>query len=89
MHTLFYLSESLVGAYQTALSPFSRCSRVDDRRVVSGIIYAIKHGLQWQDAPDEYGPHKTLYNRFVRWSRLGFSIKFSLSWQIKHLLMAP
>ena len=46
MHTLFYLSESLVGAYQTALSPFSRCSRVDDRRVVSGIIYAIKHGLQ-------------------------------------------
>lgn len=53
MHTLFYLSESLVRAYQTALSPFSRCSRVDDRRVVSGIIYAIKHGLQWQDAPDE------------------------------------
>lgn len=46
MHTLFYLSESLVGAYQTALSPFSRCSRVDDRRVVSGIIYVIKHGLQ-------------------------------------------
>ncbi len=44
---------------------------MDDRRVVSGIIYAIKHGLQWQDAPDEYGPHKTLYNRFVRWSRLG------------------
>lgn len=43
--------------------------RVDDRRVVSGIIYVIKHGLQWKDAPDEYGPHKTLYNRFIRWSR--------------------
>ena len=37
-----------------------------DRRVVSGIIYVIKYGLQWQDAPDEYGPHKPLYNRFVR-----------------------
>ena len=53
--------------------------RVDDRRVVSGIIYVIKHGLQWKDAPDEYGPHKALYNRFVRWSRLGVFNKFSLS----------
>lgn len=50
-----------------------------DRRVVSGIIYAIKHGLQWKDAPEEYRPHKTLYNRFVRWSKLGFFNKFSMS----------
>lgn len=40
--------------------------RVDDRRVVSGIVYVIKHGLQWKDAPKDYGPHKTLYNRFIR-----------------------
>jgi putative transposase len=46
-------------------------ARVDDRRVISGIIYVIRHGLQWRDAPRGYGPHKTLYNRFVRWSRLG------------------
>jgi len=46
-------------------------ARVDDLRVVSGIIYVIKNGLQWKDAPREYGPHKTLYNRFIRWSRLG------------------
>ena len=45
--------------------------RVDDRRVVSGIIYVIKHGLMWRDAPKAYGPHKTIYNRFIRWSRLG------------------
>ncbi len=45
--------------------------RVDDLRVVSGIIYVIKHGLQWKDAPVGYGPHKTLYNRFIRWSRMG------------------
>ena len=45
--------------------------RVDDRRVLSGIIYVIRHGLQWRDAPIGYGPHKTLYNRFVRWSRMG------------------
>jgi transposase len=46
-------------------------ARVDDRRVISGIIYVIKNGLRWNDAPAGYGPHKTLYNRFVRWSRMG------------------
>jgi len=45
--------------------------RVDDRRVVSGIVYVIRNGLQWKDAPVGYGPPKTLYNRFIRWSRLG------------------
>jgi putative transposase len=45
--------------------------RVDDRRVVSGIIFVIKNGLRWRDAPRDYGPHKTIYNRFIRWSKLG------------------
>lgn len=39
--------------------------------MVSGIIYVIKHGLMWCDAPKGYGPHKTVYNRFIRWSNLG------------------
>ena len=42
--------------------------RLDDRRAPSGIIYVIRHGLQWRDAPPAYGPHKTLDNRYVRWS---------------------
>jgi transposase len=45
--------------------------RVDDRRVLSGILHVLRNGLRWQDAPAIYGPHKTLYNRFARWSRLG------------------
>ena len=45
--------------------------RVDDRRIVSGIIFVIRSGLRWRDAPAAYGPHKTIYNRFIRWSRLG------------------
>jgi putative transposase len=44
---------------------------MDDRRIVSGIIFVIRNGLRWRDAPAEYGPHKTIYNRFIRWSRLG------------------
>jgi transposase len=38
---------------------------------MSGIIFVLRNGLRWRDAPKEYGPHKTIYNRFVRWSRLG------------------
>ncbi len=40
--------------------------RVDDLPVIRGIIYVLKSGGRWIDAPPEYGPQKTLYNRFVR-----------------------
>jgi transposase len=45
--------------------------RVDDRRVISGIIHVLKSGGRWADALDVYGPRKTLYNRFVRWAAKG------------------
>lgn len=45
--------------------------RVDDRRVISGIIHVLKSGGRWADAPSIYGPRKTLYNRFVRWAAKG------------------
>jgi transposase len=45
--------------------------RVDDRRVLSGIIFVLKGGLRWRDAPPGYGPYKTLDKRFVRLSRMG------------------
>ncbi len=45
--------------------------RVDDQRVISGIVFVIRNGLRWRDAPNDYGPHKTIYNRYIRWSRLG------------------
>ena len=38
---------------------------------MSGIIFVISNGLRWWDAPSDYGPHKTIYNGFIRWSRLG------------------
>jgi transposase len=45
--------------------------RVDDRRVVSGIVHVLISGCRWKDAPAVYGPRKTLYNRFVRWAAKG------------------
>ena len=71
MVDLFLLS----AAQMRRIEPFFPLShgvpRVDDRRVISGIIFVIRNGLRWRDAPPGYGPHKTIYNRFVRWSRLG------------------
>ena len=45
--------------------------RVDDRRVISGIVHVLKSGARWVDAPTVYGPRKTLYNRYVRWAAKG------------------
>ena len=45
--------------------------RVDDRRVISCIICVIRNGLRWRDVLASYGPRKTIYNRFIRWSELG------------------
>ena len=50
-------------------------ARVDDRRVISGIVHVLKSGGRWVDAPDVYGPRKTLYNRFVRWAAKGVWVK--------------
>ena len=71
MSELFLLSEQQMSRLAPHFPRSHGIPRVDDRRVVSGIVYVIRHGLQWKDAPSGYGPHKTLYNRFVRWSRLG------------------
>ena len=71
MSDLFLLSQ----AQMRRIAPYFPLShgipRVDDRRVISGIIFVIKNGLRWRDAPKDYGPHKTIYNRFIRWSELG------------------
>ena len=45
--------------------------RVDDRRVISGIVHMLRSGARWRDCPAAYGPYTTVYNRFNRWSRQG------------------
>jgi transposase len=41
-------------------------ARVDDRRVINGIVHVLQSGCRWEDAPAIYGPPKALYNRNVR-----------------------
>ncbi len=45
--------------------------RVDDRRVISGIVHMLRSGARWRDCPAAYGPYTTIYNRFNRWSKQG------------------
>ena len=68
---VFLLSESQMERIEPFFPLAHGVPRVDDRRVLIGIVYVIRNGLQWKDAPKAYSPHKTLYNRFIRWSRLG------------------
>lgn len=45
--------------------------RVDDRRVICGIVHILRIGCRWCDCPPEYGPATTIYNRFSRWAKRG------------------
>jgi len=61
MSDLIWLSEAQMRRIEPYF-PLSRgVPRVDDRRVISAIIFVIRNGLRWRDAPKEYGPHKTIY----------------------------
>jgi len=71
MADLFLLSQAQMRRIERYFPLSHGIARVDDRRIVSAIVFVIKNGLRWRDAPRDYGPHKTIYNRFVRWSRLG------------------
>lgn len=45
--------------------------RMDDRRVISGIIHRLREGCRWRALPDQYGPYTTVFNRYNRWSQRG------------------
>jgi transposase len=69
---LFWLSDEQWRQIEPHLPQDARGkARVDDRRVISGIIHVLKSGCRWCDCPPEYGPSTTIYNRFVRWAERG------------------
>ena len=71
MSNLFWLTDAQMARLQPFFPKSHGKPRVDDRRVLSGIIFINRNGLRWRDAPKEYGPPKTLYNRWKRWSDNG------------------
>jgi transposase len=71
MSDLFWLTDEQMARLQPLFPRSHGRPRVDDRRVLSGIIFINRNGLRWRDAPRKYGPAKTLYNRWKRWSDKG------------------
>ena len=71
MSDLYWLTDEQMARLRPFFPRSHGRPRVDDRRVLSGIVFVNRNGLRWRDAPSAYGPHKTLYNRFIRWSRMG------------------
>lgn len=63
MSELWLLSEAQMRRIEPYFPLAHGIPRVDDRRIVSGIIFVIRNGLRWRDAPAGYGPHKTIDNR--------------------------
>lgn len=70
MASVYWLSE-LEWSRIEPLLPHGRrgARRMDDRRVISGIVHMLRSGARWRDCPAAYGPYTTIYNRFNRWSR--------------------
>ena len=75
MSNLFWLTDEQMARLQPYFPKSHGRQRVDDRRVLSGIIFVNRNGLRWCDAPKEYGPSKTLYNRWKRWGDKGIFLQ--------------
>lgn len=43
----------------------------DHRRVINGVLYRVRTGVQWRDLPERFGPWETVYKRHRRWSANG------------------
>ncbi len=71
MSDLYWLTDEQMARLSPYFPKSRSQSRVDDRQVLSGIILVNRNGLRWRDTPREYGPHKTLYNRWKRWREMG------------------
>jgi transposase len=65
MCDLIWLSEAQMRRIEPHFPFVARDAEVDDRWIISGIIFIIRNGLRWRVAPKEYGPHKTIYNRLI------------------------
>jgi len=71
MSDLFWLNDAQWAVIEPLLPHLGGKPRVDDRRVLSGILHRFREGLRWRALPSAYGPRTTLFNRFNRWSARG------------------
>jgi transposase len=68
MSEVYWLTDALMLRREPFFPRSHGKPRVDDKRLLSGIILINRNGLRWRDAPSAYGLHKTPYSRWKRWS---------------------
>ena len=78
MSDLYWLSEAQMTRLEPVFPKSHGKPRVDDKRVLCGIIFLNRTGLRWRDAPAAYGPHKTWYSRWKRCSEKGIFARMLL-----------
>lgn len=71
MSNLFWPTDAQMARLETFFPKSHGKPRVDDQRLLSGIIFISRNGLRWCDVPRDYGPPKSLYNRWKRWGDKG------------------
>ena len=80
MSNLYWLTDEQMAWLELYFLKSHGKPRVDDRRVLSGIVFVNRNGLRWRGVPRKYGPHKTLYNRWKRWSERGIFFALWKGW---------
>ena len=84
MSDLFWLTDEQMAKLSPLFPRSHGKPRVDDKRVLSGIIFINRNGLRWRDAPKEYEPCKTLYSRCKRWSEKGIFARMMVGLAAEH-----
>ena len=84
MSDLYWLTDEQMAKFFPFFPKSHGKPRVDDGRDLSGIIFINRNGLRWRDAAREYGPHKTLYSRWKRWSEKGISTRMMIGLAAEH-----
>ena len=84
MSELFWLTDAEMLHLKLLFPNFYTKMLVDDKRVLSGIIFINRDCLRWRDAPADHGPHKTLYNRWKRWSDKGIFAQMMMGLAADH-----
>lgn len=44
----------------------------DLRNFLEAVNFRFRTGIPWRDLPPDFGPWKTIFNRFNRWSKSGY-----------------
>ncbi|MCS3856700.1 putative transposase [Salinibacter ruber] len=43
----------------------------DNRRFLNAVLWIARTGAPWEDLPERFGKHDTVYQRFNRWAKKG------------------